>query len=362
MSKRIPRFLVPDEMDGLYHVVSRVVGKAMAFGEEEKQKFRELAVGYAGFSGIQIVAWCLMDNHFHLLLMIPAKAGGKEGKLPINDILRRLRCIYSAGEVAEVKRILGLCKTEEERRKFLEPYTRRMGDLPMFMRSIKQRFSRWYNKQHKREGTLWEDRYKSVVIESEGTGTLDHAARVVAAYIDLNPVRAGMVEDPKDYSWCGYARAVVGEKECVKGITTLWGRGRGVKAALAEHRAFLFEEGSEEKTEDFDIEDRRHENGRTKRGKIQDPRTGEWKTRVGIDARKVWEERQRGGRLPLCILLRLRSRYLVDGAVIGRAEFVRRVTGGIATAPTTGKPGKKMRFGEWGGLHVLRDLRVDVVG
>ena len=356
MSKRIPRFLVPDEMDGLYHVVSRVVGKAMVFGEEEKRKFRELAVGYAGFSGIQIVAWCLMDNHFHLLVKVPAKAGGEAAKLSIKDILRRLRCIYSAGEVAEVQRILGLCKTDAERRKFLDPYVKRMGDLPEFMRAIKQRFSRWYNKQHKRKGTLWEDRYKSVVIESEGTGTLGHAARVVAAYIDLNPVRAGMVEDPKDYSWCGYARAVVGEKDCVRGITSLWGRGRGVQAALAEHRMFLFEEGSEEKTED-----RRPENAKKPRGRIQDPKTGEWKTRAGIDARKVWEERQRGGRLPLHVLLRLRSRYLVDGAVIGRAEFVRRVTGGSAT-PTTGKPGKKMRFGEWGGLHALRDLRVNVVG
>ena len=367
MSKRIPRFLVPDEMDGLYHVVSRVVGKAMIFGEAEKRKFRELVVGYAGFSGIQIVAWCLMDNHFHLLVKVPARAGAEAVKLPEKEILRRLRCIYSAGEVAEVKRILGLCKTEKERRKFLEPYTKRMGDLPMFMRSIKQRFSRWYNKQHKRKGTLWEDRYKSVVIESEGTGTLGHAARVVAAYIDLNPVRAGMIEDPKDYSWCGYARAVVGEKDCVKGITALWGQSRGVKAALAEHRVFLFEEGNEEKTEDFETEDRRSDNASKRTGKIQDPRTGEWKTRVGIDARKVWEERQRGGRLPLHILLRLRSRYLVDGAVIGRAEFVRRVTGGSMLAgttatTTTGKPGKKMRFGEWGGLHALRDLRVDVVG
>ena len=358
MSKRIPRFLVPAELDGLYHVVSRVVGKAMIFDEAAKRKFRELAVGYAGFSGIQIVAWCLMDNHFHMLVMVPAKAGGAAAKLPEKEILRRLRCIYSAGEVGEIRRILGLCKTETERRQILEPYIRRMGDLPMFMRSIKQRFSRWYNKQHQRKGTLWEDRYKSVVIESEGTGTLGHAARVVAAYIDLNPVRAGIVEDPKDYSWCGYARAVVGEKECQRGITALWGRGRGVQAALAEHRMFLFEEGSEEKTED-----RRYENAsaRKRKGKIQDPKTGEWKARVGIDARKVWEERQRGGRLPLHILLRLRSRYLVDGAVIGRAEFVRRVTGGSA-APADGKPGKMMRFGAWGGLHALRDLRVNVVG
>ena len=131
---------------------------------------------------------------------------------------------------------------------------------------------------------------------------------------------------------------------------------------MAEHRMFLFEEGSEEKTEDLETEDRRPEHARKLKGKIQDPKTGEWKTRVGIDARKVWEERQRGGRLPLHILLRLRSRYLVDGAVIGRAEFVRRVTGGSETAPADGKPGKKMRFGEWGGLHALRDLRVNVVG
>src|SRR6478735_7709313 len=355
MSKRIPRMLVPAEMDGLYHVVSRVVDKRMVFGEEEKKKFRELAVAYAGFSGIQIVAWCLMDNHFHLLLKVPSKAGGEAASLPVKEVLRRLRLIYSAGELAEVKRILGLRHTAEEQRKFLEPYTKRMGDLPMFMRTIKQRFSRWYNKLHQRKGTLWEDRYKSVIVESEGNGTLGHAARIVAAYIDLNPVRAGIVEDPKDYSWCGYARAIVGEKECVNGITSLWGRARGVKAALAEHRVFLFEEGSEEKLE------------KSQDGKIQDARTGERKTRVGIDARKVWEERKRGGRLPLHVMLRLRSRYLVEGAVVGRSEFVKRVTGGSAAssahgAASTGKSGKKMRFGEWGGLHSLRDLRVDVVG
>lgn len=47
-------------MDGLYDVVSRVVDRRMIFGDEEKKKFRELAVAYAGFSGIQIVAWCMI--------------------------------------------------------------------------------------------------------------------------------------------------------------------------------------------------------------------------------------------------------------------------------------------------------------
>ena len=49
-----------------------------------------------------------------------------------------------------------------------------------------------------RKGMLWEARYKSVLVEN------GHATRVMAAYIDVNPVRAGMVNDAKDYRWCSY--------------------------------------------------------------------------------------------------------------------------------------------------------------
>jgi hypothetical protein len=72
----------------------------------------------------------------------------------------------------------------------------------------------------------------------------------------------------------------------------------------------------------------------------------------------------------------MKSRYLVDGAAIGSAEFLRRLTGKAATVAggkdatgilpnpeqAAGKPGVAMRFGQWGGLRVLRDLRVGVVG
>ncbi len=56
------------------------------------------------------------------------------------------------------------------------------------MKELKQRFSRWYNRQTGRFGTLWAERFKSVLVE-------DHPANVetLAAYIDLNPVRAGLV-------------------------------------------------------------------------------------------------------------------------------------------------------------------------
>ena len=54
------------------------------------------------------------------------------------------------------------------------------------MKELKQRFSRWHNRRVGRKGPVWEDRYKSVQVEDDET-----ALRTIAAYIDLNPVRAG---------------------------------------------------------------------------------------------------------------------------------------------------------------------------
>jgi hypothetical protein len=158
--------------------------------------------------------------------------------------------------------------------RYLERFTERMGDLAMFMPSLKQRFSRWHNGRNRRKGTLWEDRYRSVAVEIQDLATLGAAARLVSAYIDLNPVRAGMVEDPTEYPWCGYARALVGEKESAKGLLRVWGKQRGLKGALAEYRVYFFEEGSEEKVE-------KTQDGKTQDGKTQDTRHKTQDTRAG---------------------------------------------------------------------------------
>ena len=90
-----------------------------------------------------------------------------------------------------------------------ERFTKRMHNLSEFMKTLLQRFTRWFNRTHHRTGTLWEDRFKSVIVEG---GT---AARTMAAYIDLNPVRAGMVEDPADYRWSSYGEAVGGGRKAM---------------------------------------------------------------------------------------------------------------------------------------------------
>jgi hypothetical protein len=67
-----------------------------------------------------------------------------------------------------------------------------MNDLSEFMKTLLQRFTTWFNQREERSSRLWEQRFKSVVVES------GIAARTMAAYIDLNPVRTRMVKDPAE--------------------------------------------------------------------------------------------------------------------------------------------------------------------
>jgi len=77
----------------------------------------------------------------------------------------------------------------------VEGFRRKWEDLSEFMRDLKQTFSRFYNKRHDRRGFFWSERFKSVIVDNGDT------LINCLAYIDLNPVRAGIVEKPEAYRW-----------------------------------------------------------------------------------------------------------------------------------------------------------------
>ncbi len=85
------------------------------------------------------------------------------------------------------------------------------------MKELKERFSRCFNKHHERRGTLWMERFKSVLA---GDG---EALRTMALYIDLNPVRAGLVDGLKDCRWTGYGEATGGSKRALSWIDIRYG-------------------------------------------------------------------------------------------------------------------------------------------
>jgi putative transposase len=218
----------------LYHVISRVVDRKRVFEWKEKEHFRKLMRMMEAFSGCRVLAYAIMGNHFHLLLEVPPRpeVGLDAASLDRALFAKRLAGIYKPGVVAEILKSLdtALAATdgsEESRRRVTEeiagPYLVRMHDLSEFMNGLLKRFTRWFNRQQKRTGTLWEERFKSVIVEN------GIPARTVAAYIDLNPVRAGMAADPGNYRWSSYGEAVGAGARTVAGRAA---RGGLVRALL----------------------------------------------------------------------------------------------------------------------------------
>ena len=199
------RLLIDDQV-AIYHIVTRTTCQQFLFGPEEREVFCNLLMKQAGFSGVEVLSYCVMSNHVHLLLQI-----NPDAKPSDPEMLRRYENYYgtekvplSAYSVSELKAILteGGPTADKERARVLA----RMNDLPAFMRELKQRFSIWYNHKHENTGTIWSARYKSLIVENSPE-TLTR----VAAYIDLNPIRAGIVTDPKDYRWCSYSAGLAGQ-------------------------------------------------------------------------------------------------------------------------------------------------------
>jgi REP element-mobilizing transposase RayT len=233
-------------------VLSRVVDRRLVFGEAEKAHFRRLLVAYAEFSGIEVVAWCLMGNHFHLLLRVPPKADSNREEVPDREVVRRVGLINGRAARIRLENLLALCAAESSRRELLAPYRRRMGDLGLMMKSLKQRFTQWFNRHNERKGTLWEERYRSFIVSHEADGPsrtpgvaagFGEIARIVAAYIDANPVRAGLVENPAEYRWSGFGDAVAGSAAGMSVLARLWGL--PVSEAIERHRQMIFARGRE---------------------------------------------------------------------------------------------------------------------
>lgn len=74
-------------------------------------------------------------------------------------------------------------------------YRQKWTSLSEYVKEIKQGFTRAYNKKRRRKGTFWAERFKSVIVE-KGETLIN-----CLAYIDLNPIRAGLVDRPEDYRW-----------------------------------------------------------------------------------------------------------------------------------------------------------------
>jgi putative transposase len=302
----------------IYHCVSRVVDRRFVFAERECEAFRMFMRMYENFSGCRVLSYCIMSNHFHLLLEVPPLA---VGGLSDEVLLKRLSALYSeavvaeaAAELAEARKLaVGGVGQDTRIAEIHTRFTYRMHDLSQFMKGLLIRFTRWFNRTHNRTGTLWEERFKSVIVES---GT---AAWTMAAYIDLNPVRAGMVKDPADYRWSSYGEAVSGGA-----------KGNGKKAREGLARAYFCDQAVGFDAEKWPEVSRLYRRlmglalGK-KPGRAEASRAAKGLGQVTKNTAELLESQGNETLLKdlgMAKMLYCRIRYFTDGAVIGSREFV----------------------------------------
>jgi len=243
-------------------------------GDIEKDFMLDLIRRYSKLYLVEILGFCLMGNHFHILVKT-----FPEYKFTDEDIKKRYGTFYGDERLF----------TDE-----LIPSLRaKLSSLSEFVREIKVGFARYYNKRHNRRGYFWGDRFKSVIVD-KGETLIN-----CLAYIDLNPLRAGIVSRPEDYRWNSLGYHVQTNNQD-KFLSTDFGlkefNVKSEKERIRSYRRYVYEAGAVN----------RPEKGKTK-----------------VIGNKILEkERNREFELSRSDRFRYRTRYFTDSGVIGSKEFV----------------------------------------
>jgi REP element-mobilizing transposase RayT len=172
-------------------------------------------------------------------------------------------------------------------------YRRKRANLSEFIKAIKQTFSRSYNKRHRRRGSLWGERFKSLIVE-DGETLIN-----CLAYIDLNPIRAGIVKRPEDYRWSslGYHLQTGNQDGLLSMDFGLVEFGElNALERLRRYRQYVYAVGALDRSAN--------------------------KPAKTIDGQIAEKERKKGYALTKIDRFRYRTRYFTDSGIIGSKSFV----------------------------------------
>lgn len=217
--------LLDNTGEGWYHVYNRVACEKDRMPLSEAAQSRETFIQYLDFYAkayrCQLATYVVMGNHYHLILKMDSYE-----KLSREELLESAKLFYPNT----------FDQTNRWSEVHWEQFNRRLFNLADLMRNIQQGFSRWYNKNHKRRGRFWADRFKSTILL--GAESLLECMQ----YVDLNPIRAGLVKRPEDYAHGGFALRMSGKKHMLQGLEELTGEISQEKA-LEAYRALVYTRG-----------------------------------------------------------------------------------------------------------------------
>ncbi len=182
-----------------YHCVARCVRRAWLWGTDDfsgkdyshrKQWVIDRLKQLTGIFTIDICAYAVMSNHYHLVLHVDKE---RATNLTEQDVIARWKQLFGLPMLVEhYYKGLTATKAEANRAKeIIGLWRSRLYDISWFMRCLNEHLARLANKEDNCKGRFWEGRYKSQAL-------LDEAGLLTAmAYVDLNPLRAGIAKTPE---------------------------------------------------------------------------------------------------------------------------------------------------------------------
>lgn len=333
---RQPRLKAPPQHPlAYYHCVSRVVDQQFKFGPAEKEQFLSLMLEYSHFCGVHVDSYCIMSNHFHLLVGVPKRPEDLSGHEWLFERLDLLTVKYPVAQNARHQVLQYLKEGAHDLvQALVDKYKALMWDISSFMKLLKQRFTQLFNKANARKGTLWESRFHSTLIEVEGT-----ALAGVAAYIELNPVRARLVADPANYRWSSYGQASKGDigamegiRKVVAGVQRVNAESLGLEESMQAYRGLLVGKSAKhpsawnvqqiaaQNLSPVDGEQNITQDEGRDTAMERQPKVSLGPTKAEILARVLGDEP-----VSLAEYVQIRVRYFTDGAVLGSKEYVEEV-------------------------------------
>ncbi len=219
---RLARYKVTGQ-DAWYHIHCRISGSRGEFPLSEAlptRKFVELLRRFSQIYFCEVAAFSVMGNHYHLVVKFQHLESISEEQLE-----ERARLLYPS---STSRRVMEHWPPEKWAR-----LRSRLFDVSEFMRSLQSAYARWYNHTYDRRGRFWADRFKSVVLE-KGNAVLD-----CMLYVDLNPIRAGLVDRPEDWAGSSYYLRDIGDAKWLMPLKEIVDC-RSEKQALEEYRARLY--------------------------------------------------------------------------------------------------------------------------
>ena len=211
------------EYNTVHHLTSRIAHRVFFLKEEERNDFVSLMMRVSAFSGVELIGWCIMNNHFHIYVYLP-----EPPQMTDEEVLARFKALKGDAERIFADDGFGTgCPTlgasldegrEKARAERVAAIRRRMYSIAEYMRMIKQWFSEDYNRRNGHKGTMWEAIYGDhpMFLPEELDGYED--LRDVLAYIHLNPIRAAMTDRFDGYAWSSYAAYRKGDPVAVKAM------------------------------------------------------------------------------------------------------------------------------------------------